>query len=169
MVVAKVRKMVESNSTFQIDTKNHMTLINIPRPLLPYNLARMDNIIESQKNVQISWCLFNPELYEFLFKSHDLKCFWKLICCIFCDKKNEDPGLCQHSVQILSFQNRQIFEQFFEPLYIMVQERAILWPGITRAVSSRFFVSHGTILEWFWCMWMCRIAVRYWKWSKMQK
>ena len=30
---------------------------------------------------------FNSELYEFLFKSHDLKCFKKLICCIFCDQK----------------------------------------------------------------------------------
>ena len=30
---------------------------------------------------------FNPELYELLFNSHDLKCFAKLICCIFCDQK----------------------------------------------------------------------------------
>ena len=32
-------------------------------------------------------------------------------------KKNQEPGLCQHSVPIQSFQNRQTLEQFFEPLY----------------------------------------------------
>ena len=41
----------------------------------------------------------------------------KLVCCIFCDQKNQDPGLCRHSVPIQSFQNRQTLEQFFEPLY----------------------------------------------------
>ena len=64
----------------------------------------------------------NPELYEFLFKSHDLKFFGKLICFIFCDKRNQDPGLCQHSVPIQSFQNRQTLEQFFEPLYTPAQK-----------------------------------------------
>ena len=31
--------------------------------------------------------------------------------------KNQNPVSCQHSVPMQSFQNRQTFEQFFEPLY----------------------------------------------------
>ena len=41
-------------------------------------------------------------------------------------KENKDPGLYQHSVPIQSFQNRQTFEQFFEPLYTWNNEDFVL-------------------------------------------
>ena len=44
--------------------------------------------------------------------------FWKANMLYFLWPKNEDPGLCQHSVPIQSFQNGQTLEQFFEPLWI---------------------------------------------------
>ena len=43
--------------------------------------------------------------------------FWEANMLYFLWPKNKDPGLCQHSVPIQSFQNRQTLEQFFEPLY----------------------------------------------------
>ena len=118
MVVVKVKMIMESSSTFQINANNvtwHCLLFSQPiiAPQFSKN-RRYDRVKKLFKWVNV---LFNPELYEFTFKSHNLKCFRKLICCSFCDNRYKNPRLYQYYIPIYSFQNMQTLEQFFEPLY----------------------------------------------------
>ena len=53
--------------------------------------------------------------------------FWEANMLYFLWPINQEPGLCQHSVPIQSFQNRQTLEQFFEPLYTNITLTKRLW------------------------------------------
>ena len=132
------------------------------KPSLPHNVARMDNIIESQKTVQMSWCFFfNPELYEFSSKSHDLKCFGKLICCIFFDKNIRTLDYVSILYQFNLSKTGKHLNSFLSHCMIWVVWAGMKWESLLR-FRGRWMLSYTVK---FWRI-GCMKALKHWWWKR---